>query len=116
MLPLGGYVKMLGQDDNPTRAAEERERARLHSAAIEHSGDLPHEPVAEDRGAYDPRSYMAQSVPRRMAIISAGVVSNLIFAVIFAAIAYRVGVPFMPCQFGDRRARRSGLGSRAAAG
>ncbi|HEV3137028.1 MAG TPA: site-2 protease family protein, partial [Pirellulales bacterium] len=26
ILPLGGYVKMLGQDDNPARAAEERER------------------------------------------------------------------------------------------
>lgn len=24
-LPLGGYVKMLGQDDNPARAAEERD-------------------------------------------------------------------------------------------
>ena len=40
---------------------------------------------------YDPRSYKAQSVPRRMAIISAGVVMNLIFACIFAAIAYRIG-------------------------
>src|SRR5437763_11467764 len=29
ILPLGGYVKMLGQDDNPSRAAEERERAKL---------------------------------------------------------------------------------------
>ena len=29
ILPLGGYVKMLGQDDNPTKAAEEFERAKL---------------------------------------------------------------------------------------
>src|SRR6185295_19011610 len=29
ILPLGGYVKMLGQDDNPARAAEERERSQL---------------------------------------------------------------------------------------
>ncbi|MBL7043504.1 MAG: site-2 protease family protein, partial [Pirellulaceae bacterium] len=26
ILPLGGYVKMLGQDDNPSRQAEENER------------------------------------------------------------------------------------------
>ena len=26
IIPLGGYVKMLGQDDIPTRAAEEAER------------------------------------------------------------------------------------------
>ena len=41
ILPLGGYVKMLGQDDNPTRAAEERERAKLqesHAAAVTHPG------------------------------------------------------------------------------
>ena len=29
VLPLGGYVKMLGQEDNPTKAAEEFERAKL---------------------------------------------------------------------------------------
>ncbi len=28
ILPLGGYVKMLGQDDNPYRAADEMKRAR----------------------------------------------------------------------------------------
>ncbi len=29
ILPLGGYVKMLGQDDNPSGAAKERERSQL---------------------------------------------------------------------------------------
>ncbi|HXT59955.1 MAG TPA: site-2 protease family protein, partial [Pirellulales bacterium] len=29
ILPLGGYVKMLGQEDNPSRMAEEMERAKL---------------------------------------------------------------------------------------
>ena len=104
ILPLGGYVKMLGQDDNPTRAAEERERAKLqepHAAAVKHPGDLPHEPTAEDSPAYDPRSYMAKSVPQRMAIISAGVIMNLIFAVIFAAVAYRFGVRYIPAIIGD---------------
>jgi regulator of sigma E protease len=103
ILPLGGYVKMLGQDDNPTRAAEERERAKMqqsHTAAVKHPGDLPAEPTSDEHVAYDPRSYMAKSVPQRMAIISAGVIMNLIFAVIFAAIAYRNGVRYIPCVIG----------------
>src|ERR1700750_80468 len=29
ILPLGGYVKMLGQDDNPNNAADERARATI---------------------------------------------------------------------------------------
>jgi regulator of sigma E protease len=82
-LPLGGYVKMLGQDDNP--AAAEAERARA-------SGDLPPEPVAGAHPAWDPRSYPAQSVPERMAIISAGVIMNVIFAVLMASLAYGLGV------------------------
>ncbi len=109
ILPLGGYVKMLGQDDNPAAAAEERERAKLKSAAAgqpapakHHSGgDVPAEPTAENHDVFDPRSYMAKSVPQRMAIISAGVISNLIFAVIFATIAYRAGVNFTPCVIGE---------------
>lgn len=103
ILPLGGYVKMLGQDDNPARAAEERERAKMkeaHPVAVTHPGDLPHEPTADDPAVYDPRSYMAKSVPQRMAIISAGVIMNLIFAVIFAAVAYRFGVKFIPSVIG----------------
>ena len=34
ILPLGGYVKMLGQDDNPSRAAAERERSTLRPDAF----------------------------------------------------------------------------------
>ena len=86
ILPLGGYVKMLGQEDNPNKAYEEMQRAKAGQA----SGD-PNAPV------YDPRSYLAQSVPKRMAIISAGVVMNLIFAFLMAALAYGIGVPVTPC-------------------
>ena len=32
-----------------------------------------------------------------MAIISAGVIMNVIFAFIFAVIAYGMGVPYLPC-------------------
>ena len=123
ILPLGGYVKMLGQDDNPTNAAAERERAKAkpdaaqstasvasataqpatspHSAPSAHSGDIPQEPTAENHETYDPRSYIAKNVPQRMAIISAGVIMNLIFAVIFATIAYRCGVSYTPCIVGE---------------
>jgi len=85
ILPLGGYVKMLGQDDDPRRAMEEAERIKREGGEGE--------PFK-----LDPRSYPAKSVPQRMIIISAGVIMNLIFAVIFAATAYRVGVEYMPCE------------------
>jgi regulator of sigma E protease len=97
VLPLGGYVKMLGQDDNPSAAAEEAERARL-------SGDLPPEPVDAPHPAWDPRSYPAKSVPQRMAIISAGVTMNVIFAVLLAAWAYGRGVRELACAISSVRA------------
>ncbi|MGE0606529.1 MAG: site-2 protease family protein [Pirellulales bacterium] len=92
VLPLGGYVKMLGQDDNPGKAGEERERSVLQT------GDLPI-PTEESEAAaapLDPRSYLAQSVPERMAIISAGVIMNVIFAFVVLTVAYRMGVREQP--------------------
>lgn len=81
VIPLGGYVQMLGQDDNPVAAEEELAKAK-----------------AEGReGQYDPRDYRAKSVPQRMMIISAGVTFNVISGVIFAAIAYLIGVSYTPC-------------------
>ena len=66
--PLGGYVKMLGQDDiDPSQ--------------------LTSEEIAED-----PRSYSAKPVWQRMAIISAGVVMNLLTAVLFFAVACGLGL------------------------
>ncbi|HEY5314424.1 MAG TPA: PDZ domain-containing protein, partial [Pirellulales bacterium] len=82
ILPLGGYVKMLGQDDNPSNSADERERSLQEPEVL------------------DPRSYPAQSVPKRMAIISAGVIMNVIFAFVLAAIAYSMGLKETPCRVG----------------
>ncbi len=108
-LPLGGYVKMLGQDDNPAAAAREAQRARQ----AEFSGDLPPEPTSDPHPAWDPRSYPAQSVPKRMAIISAGVIMNVIFAVLMAALAFGLGVEEMTCEISSVRpggaAWRAGL-------
>jgi regulator of sigma E protease len=72
-IPLGGYVKMLGQSDVPGAEQE----------------------------SSDPRSYQNKSVPQRMAIISAGVVMNILFGLICFAIAYKVGVPYAPATVGS---------------
>ena len=49
---------------------------------------------------YDPRSYLAKNVPQRMAIISAGVIMNLIFAFVVAVIAFQLGVRQLACAVG----------------
>ena len=95
ILPLGGYVKMLGQDDNPGNIAEQLKESGV-------SGNSPiqtKEIVGPDGNKYtvDRRSYLAKSVPQRMAIISAGVIMNIIFAFVFAVIAFGIGVPYLPC-------------------
>jgi regulator of sigma E protease len=87
IIPLGGYVKMLGQDDDPRNAAAEAERSRD-----------PNAPAGEVR--IHPRSYAAKSVFARMVIISAGVIMNLIFGVLMAAFAFYVGVPYDPSVIG----------------
>ncbi|MCY2964980.1 MAG: RIP metalloprotease RseP [Planctomycetota bacterium] len=76
LLPLGGYVKMLGQDDaDPAQ-------------------------MTNDQVARDPRSYTAKSVPQRMAIISAGVINNLITAVLFFILAFSLSVHYNPAVIG----------------
>ena len=66
-VPLGGYVKMLGQEDMDPMASSD-----------------------------DPRSYTSKPVWARMCVIGAGVIMNLIFAIIFFIIAFMVGVNFPP--------------------
>lgn len=97
IVPLGGYVKMLGQDDNPGNIEEENRRSIAGQDATI-SEDLP--AAYMDKASLDPRSFKAKSVPQRMAIISAGVIFNLFFAVIFAAIAFRSGVEYAPVVIG----------------
>ena len=90
IIPLGGYVKMLGQDDNPANA--EAEAARIRQEGSEGEDAV--------KGELDPKSYPAKTVPQRMAIISAGVIMNLIFGVIMAAVAYKIGTPIQPASVG----------------
>src|SRR6478609_6033257 len=84
---------MLGQDDDPAHIKEQMEKSQVdvHSANAKPIKGPDGETYYVDR-----RSYLAKSVPQRMAIISAGVIMNVIFAFIFAVIAYGMGVPYVP--------------------
>lgn len=99
ILPLGGYVKMLGQHDNPVEAVADPHAA---NASIKLSLDGPRvdaQPNAPP--AIDPRSFQAKTVPQRMLIMSAGVIMNLVFAVVFASFAFQFGVSYQPALVGD---------------
>ena len=70
-LPLGGYVKMMGQEDlDPT----------AHSQ--------------------DPRAFNSKPVWARASVISAGVIMNIIVGMIFFIIAFMAGVEFPPAIVG----------------
>ncbi len=97
ILPLGGYVKMLGQDDNPNNMEAEIKRSMADGEDV---GDAMSAGLI-DRSKMDPRSFLAKSVIQRMAIISAGVIFNLAFAVLFAAIAFKSGVKYTPPSVGN---------------
>ncbi|MGD0390124.1 MAG: site-2 protease family protein [Tepidisphaeraceae bacterium] len=71
-IPLGGYVKMLGQDDlRPGVTAE------------------------------DPRAYNRKSVGARMLIVSAGVIMNVIFAAVGFMTIFMIGYPVPPATVGS---------------
>ena len=69
VLPLGGYVKMLGQED----------------FEIDTAGELQHKE--------DPRSFANKPVGHRMVIVSGGVVMNVVFAAFLFMIVFMVGLP-----------------------
>jgi len=118
IVPFGGYVKMLGQDDNPSAQASEAERIKIRREETEHPGNgadtaimaAPSNEAPPDANGgsdgedekveLDPRSYPAKPVWQRMIIISAGVIMNLVSAIFFAAIAYHAGVSYTPCVIG----------------
>ena len=64
-LPLGGFVRMLGQDDLD-----------------------PSDRAIGDRG------FSGASIGKRMVVISAGVIMNVLLAIVCFVIAFSVGVPF----------------------
>ena len=55
VLPLGGYVKMLGQEDNPARLREELERAKTREQQKDGTWPAPATPdSAAERGDSEP--------------------------------------------------------------
>lgn len=89
VLPLGGYVKMLGQED----------------FAVDKSGEL--------MVRNDPRAFTHKPVGQRMIIVSAGVVMNLLFAALVFMLVFMIGVDFPPAVVGlmemESPAERAGL-------
>jgi regulator of sigma E protease len=71
-LPIGGFVKMLGQEDTDPTAVSN-----------------------------DPRSYNVCPVGKRMLVVSAGVVMNVLLAVVLFIAAFIVGVKFESPVIGD---------------
>jgi regulator of sigma E protease len=70
-MPLGGYVKMLGQDDlNPNAQSE------------------------------DPRAYNRKSIGARMIVVSAGVIMNVILAAILFMVLFLIGFNVPPSMVG----------------
>jgi len=57
--------------------------------------------AALEAALYHPRSYLAKSVPQRMAIIAAGVAMNVVFAFLVAVWAFGVGVEDIRCGVGE---------------
>lgn len=77
LLPLGGYVKMLGQED----------------FVVDKSGEL--------KVKSDPDSFSGKSIGVRMIIVSGGVIMNLLFAAVAFAVVVMVGRLEMPPIIGD---------------
>lgn len=88
LLPLGGYVKMLGQEDFDDKTEELRFKD-------------------------DPRSFVNKPVGHRMAIVSAGVIMNVIFACLLFMIVFLVGMQAVGTRIGfvepDSPADKAGL-------
>src|ERR1041384_4051352 len=71
-LPLGGYVRMLGQDDmDPTKIST------------------------------DPHAFNQRPIWQRMCIVSAGVIMNIIFAAVAFSIIFHRGIDFPPAVIGQ---------------
>lgn len=72
LIPIGGFVKMLGQED-----------------------------VGSAKSTDDPRSYANKPVGARMAVITAGVTFNVISALIIFTAVFLIGIQLQPATVGD---------------
>lgn len=76
MVPLGGFVKMLGEGDGAN----------------------------DDEADRDPRSFKNQTVIERMLIISAGVIMNILLAGVLFVVVYMNGLEEMPATISQMEA------------
>jgi regulator of sigma E protease len=84
-IPLGGYVKFLGE------STEDGAMEALENAAP--ASHAPRDPVRDRSAAgLDPRSFHAASYPRKVAIMLAGVTMNVIAAFLLFVCAFQSGV------------------------
>lgn len=72
LIPIAGYVKMLGQDD-----------------------------IGADKQVSNPRSFGNKSIGARMAVIAAGVTFNVITAVLIMTLVYMIGIYREPPVIGE---------------
>jgi len=72
MIPLGGYVKMLGESEEDELSPEDEER-----------------------------SFQKQPVLKRIGIVAAGPLFNFLFAILVFSIIYSFGVPVLTSRIGD---------------
>ena len=88
ILPLGGYVKMLGQEDFDDKAEELKFKD-------------------------DPQSFVNKPIRWRMAIVSAGVIMNVIFAFLLFGVVFLIGMDAVAPRIGyvdpDSAADKAGL-------
>ena len=75
LFPIGGYVKILGQEDMPKKKAKKPKYPKGH--------------------------YLSISPYKRLAIVVAGVIMNVIFAYCLIVAAFCIGIPFGNNQVGD---------------
>jgi len=84
LIPLGGFVKMLGQDD-----------------------------IGPDKRNDDPRSFANKPISVRMAVIAAGVTFNILSAIVIFMVVFLIGIRLIPAVVGDVQpgspAARAGL-------
>lgn len=72
--PLGGYVKMIGEDPDEEVTSEDTVSSFSHKSAV-----------------------------KKMAIVAAGPIFNIIFAAFLFTLAFMVGVPIMTSEVGDAK-------------
>jgi regulator of sigma E protease len=72
IFPLGGFVKLLGQED-----------------------------IGADKPSNDPRSFVNKPIWKRIAVGSAGVILNVVLAIVFFIVVFTAGIKMPPAIVGD---------------